>query len=115
MHHRTRAVPILLCMLFSAVVSASAAGAGPCDKPVLRAEGRMSGWAYAPAYKEMVARRLSLRKWETTAAELHGANYARWANAKGRKIDCEFYREHPLLEGRVACVAAAIPCSAMPR
>jgi hypothetical protein len=92
-----------------AAMLASKATAGPCDKPILRAEGRMSGWGYAPAYKEMVARRLSVRKWEQTAAELHGPNYAHWANAKGRKIDCEFYRDHPLLRGRVACVAAAFP------
>jgi len=32
----------------------------------------MSGWGYATAHKEMMARRLSLRKWEQTAAELHG-------------------------------------------
>jgi hypothetical protein len=75
----------------------------------------MSGWAYAPAYKEMVARRLSLRKWEQTAAELHGASYARWSHAKGRKIDCEFYRDHPWLRGRVSCVAAAIPCATTPK
>jgi hypothetical protein len=98
-------------LLSFAAVSATAAIAGPCDKPVLRAEGRMSGWAHAPAYKEMVARRFSLRKWETTAAELHGANYARWVNAKERRIDCEFYRDHPWLRGRVSCVAAGIPCT----
>jgi hypothetical protein len=63
----------------------------------------------------MEARRLSLRKWEQTAAELHGANYARWSHAKGRKIDCEFYRDHPWLRGRVSCVAAAIPCATTPK
>jgi hypothetical protein len=111
----TRTAPALLLSLSFAAVLASAANAGPCDKPILRAEGRMSGWAYAPAYKEMVARRLCVRKWEQTATELHGASYARWANAKGRNIDCEFYRDHPWLKGRVSCVAAAIPCSAAPK
>jgi hypothetical protein len=111
MRHRAQAIPTLLCSLSFSALSASAAVAGPCDKPVLRAEGRMSGWAYAPAYKEMVARQLSLRKWEQTVAALHGANYARWSHAKGRKIDCEFYRDHPWLRGRVSCIAAAIPCA----
>ena len=111
MRHHAQIVPTLFWALSFAAVPVGVAAAGPCDKPILRAEGRMSGWGRAPAYKEMVARRLSLRKWEQTAAELHGAGYASWASAKGRKIDCEFYRDHPWLEGRVACVAAAIPCS----
>ena len=111
MQHRSRLVLLLLSLLSPLALPASEAGAGPCDKPILRAEGRMSGWAYAPAYKEMVARRHSLRKWEQTAAELHGRKYARWAKAKGRKVDCEFYRNHPALKGRVSCVATAIPCS----
>jgi hypothetical protein len=115
MQRRVPAMPMLFRLLSFAAVSASTAAAGPCDKPILRAEGRMSGWAYAPAYKEMVARRLSLRKWQQTAAELHGASYARWASAKGRKIDCEFYRDHPWLRGRVSCVAAAIPCATTSR
>ena len=111
MYLRAGVVAILFCLLSFFGLLPSAAAAGPCDKPILRAEGRMSGWGYAPAYKELVARRLSLRNWEQTAAELHGANYARWANAKGRKTDCEFYRDHPWLRGRVSCVAAAIPCA----
>lgn len=91
------------------------AGAGPCDRPILRAEGRMSGWAHASGYKEMTARRLAVRKWEQTAAELHGPAYARWGGAKGRRIDCEHMRDHPWLAGRVSCVAAAIPCASAPR
>jgi len=71
----------------------------------------MSGWSHAPAYKEMVARRLSIRKWDETAAELHGRGYARWSLARGRKVDCEYYRDHPWLQGRVSCVATAIPCA----
>ena len=116
MYHRAHSVEALIFLLLSsAVLLPSAAAAGPCDKPILRAEGRMSGWAHAPAYKQMVARRLSLRKWEQTAAELHGPAYARWALAKGRTIDCEYDRDHPWLRGRVSCVAAAIPCSAASR
>ena len=111
MHHRIRLVLLLLALLAPLAWPTRGVAAATCDKPILRAEGRMSGWSYAPAYKEMVARRLSLRKWEQTAAELHGRQYARWAKAKGRKIDCEFYRDHPELRGRVSCVAAAIPCS----
>lgn len=108
-------VSAALLVLPLAALSAGHARAGACDKPILRAEGRMSGWGYAPAHKEMVARRLSVRKWEQTSAELHGAAYARWALAKGRIIDCEYQRDHPWLKGRVSCVAAAIPCSASPK
>ena len=111
MHHRSRLVLLLLSLLSPLALPARAAGAGPCDKPILRAEGRMSGWGHAPAYKEMVARRLSLRKWEQTAAELHGGEYAQWAMAKGRTIACEYHRDHPWLQGRVSCVATAIPCA----
>jgi hypothetical protein len=111
MLHRSRLVLLLLALLAPLAWPTREAVAATCDKPILRAEGRMSGWGYAPAYKEMVARRLSLRKWQQTAAELHGRQYARWAKAKGRKIDCEFYRDRPGLRGRVSCVAAAIPCS----
>ncbi len=75
----------------------------------------MSGWGYPVGLKEMVARRYAVRRWERTAAELYGPQYARWGLAKGRRIDCEFYRDHPWLRGRVACVAAAIPCSATSR
>jgi hypothetical protein len=106
---------VLFCVLSFVALPADAAAAGPCDRPILRAEGRMSGWALAPAYKQMIARRLSLRKWEETAAELHGADYARWADAKGRIVDCELYRDHPWLQGRVSCVAAAIPCATTSR
>src|SRR5262245_49172410 len=115
MHSPVLAASALPCLLLFVVLPASAAAAGPCDKPILRAEGRMSGWAHAPAYKELVARRLSLRRWERMAAELHGVDYAHWANAKGRMVDCEFYRDRPWLRGRVSCVAAAIPCAATSR
>lgn len=115
MRHRTPTVPILLVASSLAALPASAAIAGPCDKPILRAEGRMSGWGYPVGLKEMVARRYAVRRWERTAAELYGPQYARWGLAKGRRIDCEFYRDHPWLRGRVACVAAAIPCSATSR
>ncbi len=105
-------------LLASAPAIGPACGAepsGPCDKPILRAEGRISGWSYAPAYKQMLARRLSVHKWEQTAAELYGAGYARWALAKGRNIDCEDQRDQPWLKGRVSCVAAAIPCAMVSR
>jgi hypothetical protein len=112
MHPRSRLVLLLpLSLLAPLVLPVGEAAAGPCDKPILRAEGRMSGWGHAPAYKEMVARRHSLRKWEQTAAELHGRAYARWAMAKGRAIACKFDRDHPWLQGRVSCVATAIPCA----
>src|SRR5262245_40859003 len=103
------AASILPSVLACVALPTSAAAGGPCDRLILRAEGRMSGWALAPAYKQMVARRLSLRKWEATAAELYGADCTRWANAKGRTVDCELHRD-PWLRGRVSCVAAAIPC-----
>lgn len=77
MHSPVLAASILFCVLSFLALPADAAAAGPCDRPILRAEGRMSGWALAPAYKQMIARRLSLRKWEETSAELHGADYAR--------------------------------------
>jgi len=105
-----RHIGALLLVLSLAALPAREAFSA-CDRPILRAEGRMSGWGYAPAYKEMTARRLAVRKWEQTAAELHGRSYARWSLAKGRKIDCEHYRDRPDLQGRVSCVAAAIPCS----
>ena len=58
-------VPVLAASILPSVLACvalptSAAAAGPCDRPLLRAEGRMSGWALAPAYQQMVARRLSL-------------------------------------------------------
>lgn len=81
MRRHAKIVPTLFWTLSFAAMPVGVV-AGPCDKPILRAEGRMSGWGHAPAYKEMVARRLSLRKWEQTAAELHGTSHARWANAK---------------------------------
>jgi hypothetical protein len=115
MHSPVLAASILFCVPSFVALPADAAAAGPCDRPILRAEGRMSGWALAPAYKQMIARRLSLRKWEETAAELHGADYARWADAKGRIVGCELYRDHPWSQGRVSCVAAAIPCATTSR
>ena len=115
MHETAPAISFLLCWLLSGVASwPSSAAAGPCDKPILRAEGRMSGWTHAPAYKEMVARRLAVRRWESTATELHGPRYAGWANARGRNVACEIDRHHPWLRGRASCVAAAIPCEANP-
>jgi hypothetical protein len=115
MHETAAAISFLLCCALSVVAWwPSSAAAGPCDKPILRAEGRLSGWTHAPAYNEMVARRLAVRRWESTAAEPHGSRYVRWADAKGRRVACEMDRDHPWLRGRVACVAAAIPCAGNP-
>jgi hypothetical protein len=115
MHEAAPGSSLSLCWLLSLIAWwPSSAVAGPCDKPILRAEGRMSGWTHPPAYKEMVARRLAVRRWEGTAAELHGVRYAGWSNAKGRMVVCEFDPHHPWLRGRVSCVAAAIPCASNP-
>lgn len=100
-----------LVVASAAILSApEAVSQAACDKPVLRAEGRMSGLQYAPAHKERDARRLSIAKWQQLVTELHGASYANWARSRGRKIDCDHYRDKPELDGRVSCVAAAIPC-----
>jgi hypothetical protein len=80
-----------------------------CDKPVLRAEGRRSGPGSA-SYKERMARRYSIRKWEQLASELHGRDFARWRIARERNIECEHYSDPPL-GGRVSCVASGRPCA----
>jgi hypothetical protein len=73
-----------------------------CDKPGLRAEGRRSN--PGPAFfKERMARRNAVRKWQQTARELHGL-------ASERNLACEHYRE-PALNGRVSCVASGQPCA----
>ena len=79
-----------------------------CDKPELRAEGRRSDPG-SRAYKERVARRLSVSKWEQTARELHGRQFGNWQLARERKIECEHY-DQPGFNGRVSCVAFGQPC-----
>jgi hypothetical protein len=93
-------IGLILCTLAAAAQS----GRG---KPELRAEGRRSDPG-SSEYKERVARKLSINKWEQTARELHGVQFANWRSAKERRIECEHYRE-PALNGRVSCVAIALP------
>jgi hypothetical protein len=79
-----------------------------CGKPELRAEGRRSDPG-SSEYKEQVARRLSVNKWEQLALELHGRRFANWHLAKERSIECEHYVEAGF-NGRVSCVAIGLPC-----
>jgi len=80
-----------------------------CDKPELRAEGRRSD--PGPAFfKERMARRNAVHKWQQLAVELHGLPYASWRMASERNIGCERYKE-PALNGRVSCVASGRPCA----
>ena len=77
-------------------------------KPELRAEGRRSDPGSAEE-KASDALKFSVSKWEQTAQELYGSQFASWESAKERKFDCEHYDE-PALNGRVSCVAIARPC-----
>jgi hypothetical protein len=96
-------------MLIALPMSASAAPSPVCDKPEVRAEGRRSN--PGPAFfKERMARRNAVRKWQQTARELHGLPYATWRLASERNIACEHYKD-PALNGRVSCVATGRPCA----
>ena len=99
----------LVSILIALPMRAVAAPSPVCDKPELRAEGRRSN--PGPAFfKERMARRNSVRKWQQTARELHGLPYATWRYASERNVTCEHYKE-PALNGRVSCVATARPCA----
>jgi hypothetical protein len=88
---------------------AMAAPSVVCDKPELRAEARRSD--PGPAFfKERMARRNAVHKWQQLAGELHGLPYATWRLASERNIACERYKE-PALNGRVSCVASGRPCA----
>jgi hypothetical protein len=77
-------------------------------KPELRAEGRRSDPGAAEE-KASDALKLSVSKWGQLAEGLYGSQFANWESAKERKIECEHYDE-PALNGRVSCVAIALPC-----
>jgi hypothetical protein len=99
----------LVQVLIALPMSAVAAPSPVCDKPEVRAEGRRSN--PGPAFfKERMARRNAVRKWQQTARELHGLPYATWRLANERNIACEHYKE-PALNGRVSCVASGRPCA----
>jgi hypothetical protein len=99
----------LISVLIALPMSVAAAPSPVCDKPELRAEGRRSN--PGPAFfKERMARRNAVRKWQQTARELHGLPYATWRLASERNIACERYKE-PALNGRVSCVASGRPCA----
>jgi hypothetical protein len=98
-----------MAMLTALPMSAAAAPSPVCDKPELRAEGRRSN--PGPAFfKERMARRNAVRKWQQTARELHGLPYATWRLASDRNMACEHHKE-PALNGRVSCVASGRPCA----
>jgi hypothetical protein len=98
-------VSILLALPLHAVAAPNPV----CDKPELRAEGRRSN--PGPAFfKERMARRNAVHKWQQTARELYGLPYATWRLASERNMACEHYKE-PALNGRVSCVASGRPCA----
>src|SRR5215470_2729347 len=100
---------VLVSLLIALPMSAVAAPSPVCDKPELRAEGRRSN--PGPAFfRERMARRNAVRKWQQSARELHGLPYATWRLASERNIACERYKE-PALNGRVSCVASGRPCA----
>ena len=96
-------------ILFALPMSAAAAPSPLCDKPEVRAEGRRSNPG-PEFFKERMARRNALRKWQQTARELHGLPYATWRLASERDIKCEHHKE-PALNGRVSCVVSGRPCA----
>jgi hypothetical protein len=110
MRHRCSIFPFALILTLIALPMSAAAAPNPvCDKPELRAEGRRSN--PGPAFfKERMARRNAMRKWQQLARELHGMPYATWRFASERNVACEHYKE-PALNGRVSCVASARPCA----
>ncbi len=77
-------------------------------KPELSGEGRRSDPGSAEE-KVSDALRFSISKWGQLADGLYGNQFANWESAKERKIECEHYDE-PALNGRVSCVAIALPC-----
>lgn len=77
-------------------------------KPELGAEGRRSDPGSAEE-KASDALKFSISKWGQLAEGLYGSQFANWESAKDRKIECEYY-EQPWLNGRVSCVAIALPC-----
>ena len=77
-------------------------------KPELGAEGRRSDPGSAEE-KASDALKLSISKWGQLAEGLYGSQFASWESAKERKIECEYY-EKPGFNGRVSCVAIALPC-----
>jgi hypothetical protein len=85
-----------------------AAAAQASCKPELRAEGRRSNPGSAEE-KASDALKFSISKWEQLADGLYGGQFSKWESAKDRKIECEHYDE-PVLNGRVSCVAIALPC-----
>ena len=99
----------LMSVLIALPMRAVAAPSPVCDKPEVRAEGRRSN--PGPAFfKERMARRNAVRKWQQTARELHGLPYATGRLASERNIACGHYKE-PALNGRVSCVASGRPCA----
>jgi hypothetical protein len=111
MRHRHCTVSRLVfaMILIALPMGAAAAPNLVCDKPELRAEGRRSDPGTA-GFKERMARRYSVRKWQQLARELHGSDFASWRIASGRSIECEHYND-PALNGRVSCVAIGRPCA----
>jgi hypothetical protein len=77
-------------------------------KPELRAEGRRSDPGSAEE-KVSDALKFSIDRWEHTAQGLYGSQFASWESAKERKIECEYYEQYGF-DGRVSCVAIALPC-----
>ena len=77
-------------------------------KRELGAEGRRSDPGSAEE-KAADALKFSISKWKQTAQELYGSEFASWESARERKIECDHYDE-PGLNGRVSCVAIALPC-----
>jgi hypothetical protein len=88
--------------------SALAEPAQAICKPELTGEGRRSDPGSAEE-KVSDALKFSISKWGHLAEGLYGSQFANWESARERKIECEFY-EQPWLNGRVSCVAIALPC-----
>ena len=103
---------IFLLAIFMGLVSSPLPRTALADvascKPELGAEGRRSNPGSAKE-KAADALKFPVSKWEQTAQELYGSQFASWESAKERKFECEHY-EQPWLNGRVSCVAIALPC-----
>jgi hypothetical protein len=98
----------VVAVLISGSSIQSAEAAQATCKPELRAEGRRSDPGSAEE-KAGDALKFSISKWGHLAQGLYGSQFANWEFAKERKIECEHYDE-PALNGRVSCVAIALPC-----
>jgi hypothetical protein len=99
----------LMGLLLSALPRNALADAAQAScKPELRAEGRRSDPGSAEE-KAGDALKFSISKWRQLAQDLYGGQFANWDSAKERKIECEYY-EQPGLNGRISCVAIALPC-----